>query len=632
MALVRFGALVLLGMALAGCATTKYRSAVPEQLVRKEAAKAPDALWKLPLGTDAIVDMDLVGDHRLLLRLRPDEAARGGAYSRMVDRRNGDVLWEFRPSGDARGYERLLLMRELAVYRVGGDEAELVAVALDDGRELWRVAVGAEPLVQPAPASGVLVVARIGADGPTLSGIRLQDGARGWRRSYRRGRDDLPPGPLVRPDALWEFYAGVTAVSPGSGETRWRRDDIRLDRRSPPPVLAGDTLLAMDADNRLHALDAKTGRSRWRRQQAGDVRYFSIAPAADTIYLRGERAAADADGPAHVVEAVAARGGERRWRYAHHIATVSNIVEHEGRVFFATPTRLFAVNAATGEEIYVRRPTNTSGDFPSRLRVVDDTIVFIGELMVAAYDAGTGTERYAVGVNPISDAVSLYALEQEISYFAGVEPSTPSAWGAIAAGASESAAFHQNMANRYADLALERRGQALRAEGLTAESRAYEMRTAQVQAQISSAYARTQRQIAMHASMMQLSGSLSAAIQAQAGRRKGERALLRRQTLLDVYGNAESARYVYRPSEFEHPRGAPFVGVTVVDLETGESTQSLLSPRYRGFGLWTLLDWEEGVAYHQGIGLDPDRYEYGDSQFFSEFYETFLIARPVTLP
>ena len=63
-----------------------------------------------------------------------------------------------------------------------------------------------------------------------------------------------------------------------------------------------------------------------------------------------------------------------------------------------------------------------------------------------------------------------------------------------------------------------------------------------------------------------------------------------------------------------------------------KQSQALLSPQYGVYGLWSVLDLNQGIAYYQGLGLDPAKYELGETRTFAKELKTFLIARPVTLP
>ena len=617
--------------AIAGCASTKYHSAVPEALIQKESAKVPVPLWKFPLGNDAIVNLELVGEDRMLLKLRPDEAKAVDEYSMMLDRKTGRKLWEFRPDNEKSRYSTVLLLREMVFYLVKAKEAELIAIDLDDGNILWRTPAKNTRLVQFFPKEACLILSGISDEGVSTTSISLDDGAIKWNRSHNDKDFPFLPTPLVSLDSILSFYGGVSFLSPKNGKVVWQRQDITLGPSNPPPVLEASSLFILDKGNKLHALDVKNGHTLWTHQQDENVNYSSIGPVGRTLYLRGKKIKND-DQPAYVVDSVSAKDGKRLWRHSHYPASVSNIVEHKGKTFFATRMRFFSVNAQNGKELYVKEATNTSGFFQNRLRILDEKVIFIGEMMVAAYEAESGKEVYSIGMNPVSTGVSLSALENEISKTKGNQVSSSNTWGGIAASMSNEAALSQSMANNYYKIASQKRQQSNWTQGLTRNSNLFAARTAAMQGQINAAFAKSQAIAAFQAATWQASEDLAAMVTKATTIRVGEKALLRKSTIQKVYGDAENDKYVYRPTEYDYPGGAPFVGVTVIDLKTGNSKQSLLSPKYQHFGLWTIIDWDEGISYTQGIGLDPSKYEYGETQFFADFYKTFLIARPVKMP
>ncbi len=75
----------------------------------------------------------------------------------------------------------------------------------------------------------------------------------------------------------------------------------------------------------------------------------------------------------------------------------------------------------------------------------------------------------------------------------------------------------------------------------------------------------------------------------------------------------------------------------VVHLPTGQRADTILSPAYQGYGLWNLVDFAKGVAYHRGIGMDPSQHRYGEAQDVypsgrQQTIENFLIAARIRLP
>ncbi len=75
----------------------------------------------------------------------------------------------------------------------------------------------------------------------------------------------------------------------------------------------------------------------------------------------------------------------------------------------------------------------------------------------------------------------------------------------------------------------------------------------------------------------------------------------------------------------------------MIHLPTGRRTDTYLSPAYLDYGLWNLVDFEKGVVYHHGLGMDPGRYRFSEPHNIYRYgnlqtVETSLVAVPLALP
>lgn len=629
---------LLAGLAMAGgCARQTSQVTVPEPIIRAEAQRVGPPLWKVPLKNAVPESMDFVGDDGLLVRLRADEAVEGHQRTIMLDRATGRVRWQFRPDDEDALYDHLLLLRESLLLRVTGkDGSRLVALNLADGKPRWSAPLDS-PAVQVLPTlkDGVLVLAQFTAKAVVYAGFDPHSGQRRWRREFaaQGGGGSVTLPPLASLDALWHFEGGVARLDPRTGKDQWRRAEIRPGEDSPPAVLDGNRLLMLDGHSRLQALDARSGKTLWTVSPANDVRFTGISPGASQIYLRGSRK----QGKGFVMMALGSGDGRTLWRNEQPAETVSNVIEADGRVFVATPKRLLALDARSGAPAFDKEVTNAGHDFPVHLRRVGHEVVFIGELMVAAYDTRTGKERYADGMDPVSQAASLASIDMEIALYGGhLQGRSPAPAGSgameIARAAQTQASQYQASANHYNRIANEKFAEYQRGGGLSADMAYYESAGARAQAQIDSSFSRAQSQIAMQTAAWAAGEQIGQAVSLELGVRRARRNVARRDAVVTLYTEAEDNAYVYRPTAYDHPQRAPFVGVTVIRLDSGQLRQSLLSPRYETYGMWCLVDLANKVAYFQGLGLDPKQYKLGEAQFVEKRLESFLIARRIQLP
>ncbi|MEU7279593.1 serine/threonine-protein kinase [Streptomyces sp. NPDC045431] len=167
-------------------------------------------------------------------------------------------------------------------------------VALDPrtGERRWTRAAARPPVAAPRPLL-------LGADG-TLLALGPRTGEEVWRG----------PGGLTRllaagPDTVYALDAShrIVAVRTGDGSRLWQTPSPTADDGAAARAVPREALLLADADGRVHALDSRTGATRWTL--TAGARALPPAYGTDTAVLGG---------PA--LRAVALRDGAERWRVA----------------------------------------------------------------------------------------------------------------------------------------------------------------------------------------------------------------------------------------------------------------------------------------------------------------------------
>ncbi|HEY0393754.1 MAG TPA: PQQ-binding-like beta-propeller repeat protein [Candidatus Elarobacter sp.] len=146
----------------------------------------------------------------------------------------GGVQWRFRATGAIHGSP---VVAGGTLY-VGSSDAKLYALDARTGTQRWSRALGAPVSSTPAVADGI-VYAQTHAG--RIVALRAATGATLWER---KTGPDLP--------LPWGHESG--------------------DLYSSSPTLAGDVLLIGGGDGALRALDARSGRERWRFMTRGRVR------------------------------------------------------------------------------------------------------------------------------------------------------------------------------------------------------------------------------------------------------------------------------------------------------------------------------------------------------------------------
>jgi len=630
------GALILASWcaaAAAGPAVAETRDLypnTPDDVIRTQAARQAKPLWQVPLGPALAEDMLLLGPDRLLVALRKDFPGLPNLDVLVVDTATGRIVWRFARDGVKGDFDRLLALGDLLLYRVQhGRSASLLALDPRTGAELWKSpALAGDPTFLPHPGGGCVLVIQRGDAATELTALDLDGGATLWRTSFAAPRGAGSPQVLLHEGDVVTCFDHLRRLSARDGRVRWARPELRFDEASPPPEVEGDALWVVDANRRLHELDAATGAERWSAQLPAGVRYSQVYPLGGRLYLRGLESETK-----HFIASVSPRDGRVLWTHALAEASVSNLVEHGGTLCFGTPGTLVALDAVDGRQRFAVKVTTTGRAFPVRIRQLGERIAWVGELVVAAFDAANGRLVYRQGMTPGAQELHLNGLDaaapslkEELRRSAGPGPGHALASGMASAATSEMLRY-QALSRTYdskASIAKDR-GDAL----------GYNV--ASLKGRLAAHEARLQAWSALALNVVDLAMVIRQVMQAGALRTFMDRQVLFRKSILSAHVQAESDAFVHRPHLVSRDPSDTFSLLSIVNLGTGKRTDTALAPQYLSYGLWQVVDFEKQVAYHVHIGMDPAAYELGDARAYYPYSKartigTFLIAQPVTLP
>jgi outer membrane protein assembly factor BamB len=277
------------------------------------------------------------------------------------------LQWRFLTGGDVVSSPAI----DAGVVYVGSGDGMLYAIDLERGTKRWSYAAGAPIAASPSVAHGLVYA---GSYDGRFFAVDARSGAQRW--TVRTGPvvpfpwghesgDRYTSSPTIA-DGLAVFGAGdgfVYAVDALTGRQRWRaKTDGRV--RGSPAVVNG-TAFVGSFDGRVYAFDLRTGKERWRYDTEGaslnsgdygfDRRSIQSSPAVanGTVFI-GAR-----DG---FVYAIDAADGKLRWRYDHKVSWINAIpAVVDGVVYDGTSDGHFvqALDATSGKELW-RFATNTT--------------------------------------------------------------------------------------------------------------------------------------------------------------------------------------------------------------------------------------------------------------------------------
>jgi outer membrane protein assembly factor BamB len=264
---------------------------------------------------------------------------------------------------------------------------------------LWSARLGQFISSSPAVVGGIVYVGTVTPSARAGGALHAVDGRTGeelWRIGGESG-DGFVSSPAVSGGIVYvgSYYGDIVAASLDGAE-RWRSGTDGGVVASPA-VIDGVVYVG-DVSGVLHALDAQTGRIRWRF--ANDAPYERVIPSpsvsGDTVYIVS---VARRPGTEPVLYALATSTGEERWRFtAVDEGGVLGIpVVAGGRVHVATLTgSILTLDARSGALLW----SVDAGERPAMPLAVSDEGVFVAaeDGFVHAFRAATGDALWSVQV------------------------------------------------------------------------------------------------------------------------------------------------------------------------------------------------------------------------------------------
>lgn len=259
------------------------------------------------------------------------DAAHTGVSSSIAPSGIGHVRWKFQTGGAVYSSP---VVADGIVY-VGSNDHYLHAIDARKGSEVWKFKTGANVNGTAAVANGVVYF--LSLDGNAYAS-NARTGVSIWKfetggesRLSAAGIYGLMPSREVLPD-LWDFFLSS-------------------------PTVTGGTVYFGSGDHNIYALDAETGKLKWKHL-AGDVVHSSPAVVNGVLYIGCW------DGAMYALDA---QSGELKWKFAtgtdpsHFMQGIpGSAAVSEGVVVFGSrDNNLYALDANSGQLIWKRDNQNS---------------------------------------------------------------------------------------------------------------------------------------------------------------------------------------------------------------------------------------------------------------------------------
>lgn len=280
-----------------------------------------------------------------------------------------------------------------------------------------------------------------------LFGIDTETGRVKWtlRPTFTSGTASVSTPPAVSGDVVITPFAAahpgaVVALSLASGKELWRGPDPAQDAAV---VVHGTNAYVLGKNGQFSALAVTTGKEQWTVAFTTNRAVCASRPIVrdDIIYLTGSAGATagDATKPAgYYLFALDAATGRERWRYraeapyVHDGVCLRQPVVTGDAVFAAGDNYLYAVDRASGRDrwkpIEVRRAVDGRERAVPVFGLVDAGPVAIGMTsgFLIAFDKASGTTAWELAGEYSTGAPSM-AVAGDVLYFQGIPAGTTAA-------------------------------------------------------------------------------------------------------------------------------------------------------------------------------------------------------------
>jgi len=284
------------------------------------------------------------------------------------------------------------------------------------GEEIWSTDLsGSDPIDFHIDInSNSMLVVQYADNQTQLTSIDLITGDISWTVSRDHLKDlNSPHLPSLLKNYLLVFCDGIEAISLKTGESAWKIDKFNLNEGCPTPRIFNDTVFIIASDNTINIIDGQSGALINSFQGRKDSEYTNIFILNNRLYLRGKKESTK-ESEEYYLDVYSEDDSGLLWSYIDSLPTISSIIVDGSMLYTSFWNGPVALNKNTGEVLFRSAISETGRTYPVTIRKYGDTIVYVGELIIAGVDSKTGTEVFKLGFNPVSQSLNLDAIDPQI--------------------------------------------------------------------------------------------------------------------------------------------------------------------------------------------------------------------------
>ena len=586
-----------------GCGTTGGNGSPAEisrdlqYQARSVSFNEPAPAWQTPLfaaEVDELVPLDksraLVG----VLDLIGDFGSPVNGPYVLLDTATGQEVWQYeRTKNRDNHYNFVYDGPALVVARARKDSLTYIGLDAQQGREIWHQSFDLPIKAAIHPQAGLLLVARVGGTQAEVVALRLTDGTILWKKNEAIQKGDPVPELMIWNDDIVSVGRSVACYAT-DGRLVWHSGEVGPVAPSTLPVVRSDGLYIPDASGTTTKI-SKEGISLWAAPLGGTV--VQLNADGDLVFAQLEQLGGTS------IVALDGHSGKRLWKEPVVGGIKSWLAIAGNRVAYVAGQKLEVRDRASGQQLFAVPCLTSSAQLFEHVLLYDKHAIVGSESGVQAFSLQTGQCLWDHRVR--NDRKEFYVLsDAQIAY--DVEISSKQKKGTTTPIRAQS----MRADDSFMKWAVQNQERVAANPGASRQERINAASGVITAVRINSAMSSMQFSIDMFNWTLAMQSRAGSIVEAMAEGAEARRlgALL---NLIPFYHlNAVHGDYYIRPFALHEDR----YGLLVVDMRDGSWSEITTCPNdllYAAWGMQTELHavTGDGKLLVRGTGVDPARWK-----------------------
>lgn len=288
-----------------------------------------------------------------------------------LNRKTGKRVWSYQTQGAI--YSSALINHGLVIF--GSGDGNVYALTLANGKLAWKATAQKSVLGTPVVHASTVF---IGASDHTFKALDVKTGKQKW--SFTDVEGSIVGKPLIYQDKIifgsWGRH--LYALNIHTGSLVWKWNNGSANRMFSPamatPVAVNNTIYIAAPDRVLTAIDATTGQTLWRNNEAKVRESIGLSADSTLVYGKTMQDEIVAYKTTRTDEGLALKLNVG-YGYEH---TPSDLIEQNGKLFFGTKNgTVYCISPKEQKTLWVHKIDNS---MVNTFKVIDENTLLVSTM------------------------------------------------------------------------------------------------------------------------------------------------------------------------------------------------------------------------------------------------------------